>query len=166
MPNATAPLGAAAVPDFAVTHLHEIALEVFASMVRLPLAERSGGDAHRYPRDIVGTVAFSGSWKGYVSVVTSQQAAREITASLLEMDPAEVDGQLRDAVGEVVNMVAGSFRTRMAKPGDAWTITMPVVTTGHGLTIEAPGAAGHVTKSYLMGTEVVDIHLVVTNLGR
>jgi len=156
----------AGVPDHAISLLHDIALEVFASMIRCPLTTPPDGVSGSYARDVAGTVAFSGSWTGYVSIVTSQQAARHITASLLEMEPSQVDGQLRDAMGEVVNMVTGSFRTRMMKPGDVWTITMPVVATGSDVTIEPPGDVGHVVRSYLMGAEVVDIHLVVTNLRR
>lgn len=166
MPNATVPVTTGGVPDYAIAHVHEIALEVFASMVRCPLTVRPDDASSTYPRDIAGTVAFSGSWTGYLSVVTSQRAARLITATLLEMDPNDVDSQLRDAFGEMVNMVAGSFRTRMAKPGDAWAITMPVVATGRDLTIAPPGDVGHVSRSYLMNDEVVDVHLVVTNLGR
>ena len=166
MSNATVSVDAAAVPGYAITHLHDIALEVFSTMVRCPLTERPNGASRVYPRDIAGTVAFSGSWTGYVSVVTSQQGARHITAALLEMEPTQVDGQVRDAFGEVVNMVTGSFRSRMVKPGETWAITMPVVATGHDLTIEPPGDVGHVVRSYLMDTEVVDFHLVVTSLGR
>ena len=166
MSNATVSADAAAVPGYAISHLHEIALEVFSTMVRCPLIARPNDPPRVYPRDIAGTVAFSGSWTGYVSMVTSQQGARHITAALLEMEPTEVDSQVRDAFGEVVNMVTGSFRSRMVKPGETWAITMPVVATGHDLAIEPPGDVGHVARSYLMDTEVVDIHLVVTNLGR
>jgi chemotaxis protein CheX len=164
MANAT--VDAAGVPGYAITHLHEIAVEVFSTMVRCPLTERPDGATRIHPRDIAGTVAFSGSWTGYVSMVTSQRGARHITAALLEMAPTQVDDQVHDAFGEVVNMVTGSFRTRMVKPGDAWAITMPVVATGHDLAIEPPGDVSHVVRSYLMDTEVVDIHLVVTSLGR
>ena len=166
MSYATRSVDTAGVPGYALTHLHEVALDVFSKMVRCPLTERPDGAPRVHPRDIAATVAFSGSWTGCVSMVTSQQGARHIAGALLEMEPAQVDGQVRDAFGEVVNMVAGSFRTRMVKPGDAWAITMPVVTTGHDLTIEPPGDVGHVARSYLMDTEVVDIHLVVTHRGR
>ena len=35
---------------------------------------------------------------------------------------------MADAIGEVTNMIAGSFRTRMAAFQDAWAITVPTVT--------------------------------------
>jgi chemotaxis protein CheX len=150
------------VPDPTAALLHEVALEVFASMVRRPLTERPTGAPRTYPRDVAGTVAFDGSLTGYVSVVTSQQAARTITASLLETEPNRVDGQLKDAIGEVANMVTGSLRTRMAKPGDAWATTTPVTRLGHDLTVEPSEGAAHIAQSYLIGNEVLDIHLIVT----
>ena len=43
----------------------------------------------------------------------------------------EVDEEgLPDAIGEVTNMIAGAFRTRMAAFEDAWAISVPTVTVG------------------------------------
>jgi chemotaxis protein CheX len=151
------------VADPTAALLHEVALEVFGSMVRRPLTARPPDAPRTYPRDVAGTVAFDGSLTGYVFVVTSRQAARTITASLLETEPGPVDGQLKDAMGEVANMVTGSLRTRMAKPGDAWATKTPVTAVGHDLRVEPSAGARHIAQSYLIGNEVLDIHLVVTS---
>jgi chemotaxis protein CheX len=150
------------VADPTGIHLHDVALEVFASMVRRPLTERPANAPRTHPRDVAGTVAFDGSLTGYVSVVTSRQAARTITASLLETEPSHVDSQLKDAMGEVANMVTGSLRTRLAKPGDTWATKTPVVAIGHDLMVEPADGVAHIAQSYLMDDEVVDFHLVVT----
>ena len=49
---------------------------------------------------------------------------------MLGMEPDDVNGEIPDAIGEITNMVAGSFRTRMATEGDAWAISVPTVTMG------------------------------------
>ena len=44
-----------------------------------------------------------------------------ITASMLGIEPASVNGELPDAIGELTNTLAGSFRTRVAHvKGEAW----------------------------------------------
>lgn len=40
---------------------------------------------------------------------------------------------MADAVGEMTNMIAGGFRTKMAIDGGNWTISVPTVTIGSNL---------------------------------
>lgn len=154
------------VPPRAVDQLLELTSDVFASMVGHDLVhvpEAAGKDANA--TQIVGTVAFAGSWTGYVAVATSQAAARDITAALLGADPSDVDAQVRDAVGEVVNMVAGGFRTRMVKPGDSWTITLPMVATGESVTLAHPRDAFHAVHDFRFRDQRLEVHLIVTRIS-
>ena len=107
--------------------------DVFKKMVfqdleaSLPIA----GDATRPRSNVVGTVAFAGKTSGLVVFYSSIEAAQIITASMLETDPAHVHSELPDAIGELTNMIAGSFRTRVAHAkGEMWAISVPTVTVG------------------------------------
>jgi len=107
--------------------------DVFKKMVfqdleaSLPIA----GDAKRPKANVMGTVAFAGKTSGLVVFYSSMDAAQIITASMLETDPAHVNGELPDAIGELTNMIAGSFRTRVAHAkGEMWAISVPTVTVG------------------------------------
>jgi chemotaxis protein CheX len=107
--------------------------DVFKKMVfqdleaSLPIA----GDAKRPKANVMGTVAFAGKTSGLVVFYSSMDAAQIITASMLETDPAHVNGELPDAIGELTNMIAGSFRTRVAQAkGEMWAISVPTVTVG------------------------------------
>jgi len=154
------------VPPHAADTLRDVATQVFASMVGQALVTIGPTDAVPQGRtEIVGTVAFAGSWTGYVAVVTSRAAATAITGALLGTDTEDLEAQVRDAIGEVVNMVAGGFRTRMSKPGNTWTVTIPMVATGNGLTIAPPRDAGQVVQRFLFGPHVLELHLVVTSMA-
>lgn len=154
------------VPPQAMEQLLDITSSVFASMVgdglcRVPRSSRT----EISPAQIAGTVAFAGAWTGYVSVVTSSLAARRITAALLGMDDSEVDAQVHDALGEVVNMLAGGFRTRMVQPGEAWAITVPLVATGEALSLAHPREAFHGEQWFRFQDQLLEVHLVVTSLS-
>ena len=78
-----------------------------------------------------GTVAFAGKTSGLVVFYSTLEGAQAITASMVGIEPASVNGELSDAIGELTNMIAGSFRARMASVlGETWAISVPTVTVG------------------------------------
>lgn len=121
-------------------HMHDLMVstligathEVFRSMVAQELSDEAPivGDALRPRSNVVGTVSFSGSERGLVALYSTLEAANAIAGAMLGIAPDQVDGDMPDAIGEVTNMIAGAFRTRMAQHGDPWAISMPTVTVG------------------------------------
>ena len=117
-----------------VTELVSATRDVFKTMVfqdAIPAAPPLNGSALKPGSNVVGTVAFAGSTSGVVAFYSTLNTARELTAHMLGIDPAAVNGELPDAIGELTNMIAGSFRTRMADHAhEAWAISVPSVTIG------------------------------------
>jgi chemotaxis protein CheX len=140
--------------------LAQVTLDVFATMVRLPLvpSARPSATRERPPVGIIGTVGFAGSATGLVSLGAPKAAGLEITGAMLGMEPEAVVADVPDAIGEVTNMIAGSFRTRMAAGGQKWSITMPVVTVGHDLVGHSSGAA-HVVCPFTLGPHALFVEL-------
>lgn len=73
-------------------------------------------------------ITVSGGWDAQITVNLTDGAAQAVTATML-MCPAEdcSDEDLRDALGELVNMVGGNVKSLMA--GSA-VLSLPLV--GHG----------------------------------
>lgn len=104
--------------------------DVFKTMVFQDVETSSPikGDALRPGANVVGTVAFAGKTSGLVAFYSTLEGATAITASMLGIDPGSVNGELPDAIGELTNMIAGSFRTRIAGVrGETWAISVPTV---------------------------------------
>jgi len=120
------------IPDDLLAELIGSTRDVFEKMVFKEL--RSGtpiqGEAPRPRSNVVGTVAFAGERCGIVAFYSTTETAKAITGAMLGMSPAEVNGEMPDAIGEVTNMIAGTFRTRMAAFGQPWAISIPTVTIG------------------------------------
>ena len=98
-----------------------------------------------------------------VAVYTAFEAANEITAAMLGIEPAEVDGELPDAIGELANMIAGSFRTRMAAVrGETWAISVPTVIVGRDFYTKYVSDVQRVVCPFQMGPHEVLVELIVT----
>lgn len=115
--------------------------EVFRTMVFCELRPEPplDGDAPRPAADVVGTVGFGGTRSGLVVFHGTLGAAREIAGRMLGAATGEAAGDMADAIGEVTNMIAGSFRTRMAAHGESWAISLPTVTIGTDFAITSRG---------------------------
>ena len=136
--------------------------DVFETMIfrQLKAGETVWGHAARPKSQIVGTVGFAGSSTGLVAFHASIAAAKDITGSMLGMEMDE-EG-LPDAVGEVTNMIAGAFRTRMAAFQDAWAISVPTVTVGSDFYIKPISTGDRVIVAFHMDTHELFVELIIT----
>ena len=136
--------------------------DVFETMIfrQLQPGEITWGHAARPKSQIVGTVGFAGSSTGLVAFHASMAAARDITSAMLGI---EIDEEgLPDAVGEVTNMIAGAFRTRMAAFQDAWAISVPTVTMGTDFFIKPISTGDRVTVAFTMDAHELHVELIIT----
>jgi chemotaxis protein CheX len=136
--------------------------DVFETMIFRQLQARNTvwGHATRPKSQIVGTVGFAGSSTGLVAFHTSIAAAKDITGAMLGMEMDE-EG-LPDAVGEVTNMIAGAFRTRMAAFQDAWAISVPTVTIGSDFYIKPISTGDRVIVAFTMEAHEIFVELLIT----
>lgn len=81
-------------------------------------------------------VQIAGAWEGAVRVDCSTNLARLATARFLAADPGDiVIDQIRDAMGELANMSAGSVKPLLPKPCQ---ISLPSVADGTDYTFTVP----------------------------
>jgi chemotaxis protein CheX len=120
------------IPTEMLAVLIESTQEVFEMMVFQPLGSQTPieGEALRPRSNVVGTVAFAGERSGVVAFYSTTATAQAITGFMLGIPADEVNGEMPDAIGEITNMIAGTFRTKMAATGSRWAISIPTVTIG------------------------------------
>lgn len=75
------------------------------------------------------SVTVSGGWHGVVTVELDEAVARQLSARMLAIPDGEpiADGDIADAVGELVNMVGGNVKSLMPGPS---ALSLPVVAAG------------------------------------
>ena len=120
------------VPEPLLDMLVGATRDVFGTMVFRTLVPRAPIHGHQVnpAANVVATVALAGHRNGVVAFHSSFDAAREIAAAMLGLPADQVNGELSDAMGEIANMVAGSFRTRLAAVEPTSMIAVPSVTIG------------------------------------
>jgi chemotaxis protein CheX len=155
----------AAIDTLFIDELTAATRDVFKTMVfqELEAASPVSGGALKPGANVVGTVAFAGKTAGLVVFYSTLETAQAITASMLGIDPASVNGELHDAIGELTNMIAGSFRTRMAHAkGETWAISVPTVTVGSDFYTKYVSDVQRVLCPFRMNKAELYVELIVT----
>ena len=93
--------------------------------------------------EVIGFIGMAGDFAGYVSIHVSRRQATDFTARLVGVDVAEVtsEDEIRDAVGEITNMIAGSMKTALAPLGLV-EIALPTVVMTPKADLRVRGARG------------------------
>ncbi len=113
--------------------LWDSAAESFETMVMSPIEEIDEeefgiGVAASY----TGSITFMGNIKGVILVQCQTESAEQITKSMLMMEAdEEVEAsEVKDAVGEVANLVLGGFKSRIADEYGDIDMSVPTVIEG------------------------------------
>ena len=86
---------------------------------------------------IVGSVSFAGEVNGNPCLQVSCDFARTMTAAMLEMELAEVEGEeIKDVIGEVSNMIGGNLKSSFCDSGLSCSLSIPYITTGKDFKID------------------------------
>ncbi len=105
--------------------------EVWASFLAEHGPLQVGTDPDFAP-DWSASVTVKGEWNGVVALEMSTSGAQQLTRSMLALDSAAelVDGDLVDAIGEMVNMIGGNVKSLVRGP---CRLSLPLVTAGRFL---------------------------------
>jgi len=131
---------------------------MFKSLVRVPAAETA---AERKGAHVVATVAFAGHRRGLVAIHSSLDAARSIAGAMLGIAIEDLNDEMPDAMGEVANMVAGSFRNKLAAIEPASAIAVPTVTIGSDFSTKYLGAVRRARCPFQMEGQPIAVELIL-----
>jgi chemotaxis protein CheX len=87
---------------------------------------------------VTACVLISGGWEGAVIVQCESQLARRSGALMFDSTPETIaSDEVNDAMGELVNMVGGNFKTLI--PGTC-SLSLPAVVEGRDYSVKVPGS--------------------------
>lgn len=90
--------------------------------------------------DISGIVGMTGEGEGSLSLSFSRECILHIVGSMFGEPIMDISEEVKDAVGELTNMISGDARRRLETAGILYQGAIPTVITGAGHEIR------HVTK--------------------
>lgn len=86
-----------------------------------------------------GTIGLSGQAEGFVSVTFSKELATNVVCKMLMMTPEEItEEDIRDGVGELMNVVAGAAKAELVNTKHAFQLSIPQVFSGGPHTVAQP----------------------------
>ena len=151
------------IPDSIVEPLVSATEEVFDTMLAIPLARQAPFESTTpVPANVVATVAFAGHRRGLVVFYSSMDAAKEIAGAMLGIPPETVNGEVPDAIGEIANMIAGTFRNRLAAVEPTSAIAVPTVTVGSDFSTMYISAVRRVRCPFEMKGLSISVELILT----
>ncbi len=144
--------------ELAVNLVHD----VFSTMLAAEAwPDPDGAAGAIYP--VMGVVFFAGAWKGAVQVEFEAKLAHHITAHLMAVPlPRQVDSDVRDAIGEVANMIAGNLKSTL--PPET-VMSMPAVVDGSSFRLSVIGANQATKMAFATPDGRFSIKLVQTLRG-
>ena len=96
---------------------------------------------------ISGIIGLAGNLKGLLAIHLPNATALAVTTAFLGMDVEEIDDDVRDAIGELANMVAGSLKSAIDPSGSDIKLSMPSAIHGDEYSIDCLADAITVTVS-------------------
>src|SRR5665647_361289 len=79
---------------------------------------------------LTAMVGLAGTYNGLVSVHIPWPLSLSFTSMMLGMEVAEIDADVNDAMGEIANMIAGSFKQHLSRGGSDIQLSTPSVVNG------------------------------------
>jgi chemotaxis protein CheX len=123
-------------------YLVDATLEVFASMIFIEIAAEPPSDnpGVEIEPNLSSLIGLGGDIKGILAVHCPEAVALGITAAMLGMEVTELGEDVKDAIGEIANMVAGGLKASLAASGKKVELAIP--TTVVGKAIRTSGLSG------------------------
>ncbi len=122
--------------------LIDATLEVFASMVFIEITTEAppGGAPESVEPELSSLIGLAGDLKGFLAIHCPAPVALAITSSMLGMEVTELNEDVKDAIGEISNMIAGGLKVSLAS--DHKKIELAIPTTVVGKSFRTSGLAG------------------------
>ena len=118
--------------DASVDEVFRMMLGVSVERVESPLPVRA--------ESVTAVVGFGGVLSGACVFRSGAEEAMQVAALMTGMDFAGIDDTFKDGIGEVCNMVAGAWKSKMPELAANCGLSIPAVITGrdYNLHVQAP----------------------------
>lgn len=102
---------------------------IFRTMLNMEIVPADDGRATVFM--ISGIVGISGGVNGYVAVRSSSRLAARIASAMFASEYDNITTEVKDAIGEITNMVAGNIKSHLDGAGDLFNLSPPSVVVGN-----------------------------------
>ncbi len=106
------------------------------------------------PITLTAVIGLAGALSGAFTVLVTAPAAIKMTACLMGMDIDSLDDSVYDGLGEITNMLAGAWKSRIPSLNAACLLSVPTVVTGTQYEVHKRSSSFRLTRSYRFNEHV------------
>jgi chemotaxis protein CheX len=114
----------------------------------------------KHPPGLSAVVGFGGKISGFVAIHLSPHSACTLASCLIGMEFEGMDDMVADAIGEIVNMLAGGLKKSVSKDEDLFKISVPSIVYGDEYSTHTPKSAEQVHIGIQAGACSFSVQLV------
>jgi len=111
--------------------------DVFATMLMIDLESEPPvvNEKVAVQSNLTSMIGLGGGIRGMLAIHCPKIVATDITASFLGMEVTDMDEDVKDAIGEIANMVAGNLKVAYASQDINLELAIPTTIVGDSFTI-------------------------------
>ncbi|WP_291316101.1 chemotaxis protein CheX [Desulfuromonas sp.] len=112
--------------------------EIFSTMVDMEIESMPALDEHvtTFRESVSGMVGLAGSCRGLLAINVPNPVAKAVTGNFLGLEVEEIDEDVKDAIGELANMVAGGIKAALSDGGKDIKMSIPSTVSGEEYSME------------------------------
>ncbi len=124
--------------------------EIFSSMIMLEVTPGAPyqRDKSKLTDSISGIIGLAGNIKGMLAIHLPTELALAVTTAFLGMEVEEIDDDVRDAIGELANMLGGNLKSALDPKGSEIKLSMPSTVSGEEYSIDCIADADEITVPF------------------
>ncbi|MBT1072617.1 chemotaxis protein CheX [Pelotalea chapellei] len=145
-----------------IEHLDKDVREIFSTMVGVDIsASLTAVTETKFKHCVTAMVGFAGNYSGMISINAPQSLAMTFTSQMLGMDVEECGDDVHDALGEIANMMGGSFKHHFVNDGHEVQLSTPSVISGEEYVMTVGSVPDTLTLMFESGAEhfLVSVYL-------
>jgi chemotaxis protein CheX len=140
--------------------------DVFSTMLMLDIdgQDISARRKKEIQSNITSMIGLGGGIRGMLAVHCPAIVAKSITGLFLGMEVEELDDDVKDAIGEIANMVAGNLKIAFADAGVGVELAIPTSVIGESFRVTGIAGATRHNISFQLerGSFVVELLYVLS----
>ena len=113
---------------------------------------------------VTAVVGFGGILSGACVITCDESSARHIAARMTGMEFDALDDVVKDAIGEICNMVAGTWKSRMPELAANCGLSVPAVITGRDYNLRMQSPEFRVLQAYRFDQATIQVSIVCDEL--
>ena len=136
--------------------------DVFSTMLMVDLTNEDIIENKKIPinSNITSMIGLGGGVKGVLAIHCPEDVARKITGAFLGMEVDELNEDVKDAIGEIANMVAGNLKVACSGADINVELAIPTSIVGNSFAISGIADARRVIVPLKMENDLFWIELM------